>query len=172
MTLKTPIIVIVNFHDERDNINPPQPVRFHEQPGSRWPAGASRPGRAAVAPAFARSALAYAGAVEYDRALRNVPDDGRADRRLAAEAAIAPPSSGGERAAKLAVIESGWLGDTDHRVRCAVDALGRWLRGRAFGDRAWLNRARPVARRVDGAIETWLGDLLACAGSLCWQWRL
>ena len=97
---------------------------------------------------------------------------GRADRRLAAEAAIAPPSSGGERAAKLAVIESGWLGDTDHRVRCAVDALGRWLRGRAFGDRAWLNRARPVARRVDGAIETWLGDLLACAGSLCWQWRL
>src|SRR5213079_2707665 len=66
----------------------------------------------------------------------------------------------------------GLLGDADHRVRCGVDALGLGLRGRSFGDRAWLKRARRVARRVErpGA-RAWL-ELLACDGSLCGQWRL
>jgi hypothetical protein len=53
--------------------------------------------------------------------------------------------------------------------------MGLWLRGRAFGDYASLNRARPVTRRVAcRGIEGLgrLGDLLACDSSLFGQWRL
>jgi hypothetical protein len=82
---------------------------------------------------------------------------------------------GGGRAGTLAVIACRLLGDTDHRVRCGVDALGFSLRGRAFGDRSWLNRARHVAGRVERrGVESlgWLGDRLAGDRSWCGQWRL